>query len=274
MIIDYITDLIRAEFAQPPPVYMQVKITPQEIATLEKECSQSSSFDPLGFRNQIWSSVKERPECRQSVHGKIIALIPLGGKLPPYNLWFRILRTFFQGQRYTIYYLAHPSQRTLPPYQPIGPENINGGYTYPCNPKCIVIYREEDATRVLIHELLHASCSDRYRQGYRPAIAMSAIEVIDRNEAETEAWAELIGCVISVKGRNRAAANAAISKQSAWMRGQNAIVRQFIKDPDAREFPWRYTIGKEEVWKRWGILDTIVPPIDTHRSLCLLSPYL
>lgn len=271
MNVDYIADLVRNEFAKSQPTYTRVQITPNEVAKLAEECGKGSKFDPHGFRNQIWSSVKE-PYCLESAHGKIIALIPPGIDTPPYELWFRILRTFFQGIPYTIFYLAHPSRRSLPLYPPIGPENINGGYTYRCNPHCVVIYREEDATRVLIHELLHAGCSDRYLPFADSHL--SATEILDKNESETEAWAELIGCIFSVKGRSRAAVHAAISKQSAWMRGQNAAVRQFMANPLSKEFPWRYTIGKEEVWRRWGILNTKVQPIDTRGSLCLLSPFL
>jgi hypothetical protein len=101
----------------------------------------------------------------------------------------------------------------------------------------IVIYRAEDATRVLIHELQHASCLDHVEHG------------TDLVEAETEAWAELLYAGLLSQGK-KALFHELVQKQADWMSAQNAEVKKHIK---GRQFPWRYTVGKEEVWERWGL---------------------
>jgi hypothetical protein len=141
----------------------------------------------------------------------------------------------------------------------IRPENINGGYTYPCNPETIMIYRAEDATRVLIHELQHSCCLDDMKLG------------VDQTEAETEAWAELLYIGFLSRG-NKLKLNELLLKQSNWMIKQNRKVRKYIRNT---EFPWRYTIGKEEVWRRWNILckekKSICNNEETLRLTCIPS---
>jgi hypothetical protein len=182
----------------------------------------------------------------------------------PWGLWGRILRLYVEAgtaptppssrkyieagdahashspsKKAKIFFLASPHLRTIPknPRTPIGPPNINGGYTYHCNMETIVIYRAEDATRVLIHELQHASCLDHVENG------------TDLVEAETEAWAELLYAGLLSQGK-KALFHELVQKQADWMSTQNAEVKKHIK---GRQFPWRYTVGKEEVWERWGI---------------------
>ena len=64
----------------------------------------------------------------------------------PWDLWGRILRLFSEPWRksFKIFFLANKSLREFPEGDdPITPENINGGYTYRCDPETIVIYRAE-----------------------------------------------------------------------------------------------------------------------------------
>ena len=109
-----------------------------------------------------------------------------------------------------------------------------------CQPNTIVVYREEDSLRVLIHELQHAGCCDDPKK---------KIEAV---EAETEAWAELIyamlmACSAGLKPE------AAWRIQSSWATGQNKrLINEFgVRTP--ADYAWRYTVGKEGVWRRWGI---------------------
>lgn len=205
-----------------------------------------SPFDPVNLRKEMFVRVFYKKEgtyqVKESPYGKIIALFYNKEQEDdlPWELWFRILRLFYKKRPFTICFLAHPSLREFPKkYTPISPFNINGGYTYPCNPSFICIYRAEDATRVLIHELFHASCSDNHDEG------------IDRVEAKTEAWAELIYCAIITKGNQRSFEKQ-VKKQSGWMSMQNKHLADFHMKT-TQQFPWRYTIGKEEIWQLWGI---------------------
>jgi hypothetical protein len=106
----------------------------------------------------------------------------------------------------------------------------------------IVIYRAEDATRVLLHELQHASCLDHKEHG------------TDLVEAETEAWAELLYAGILSQGK-KPLFYELVRKQADWMQAQNAVVKRHIHHE--RQFPWRYTVGKEEVWRRWGLIQSV-----------------
>ena len=112
------------------------------------------------------------------------------------------------------------------------------------------MYRAEDATRVLIHELQHSCCLDHPEQG------------VDQVEAETEAWAELLYVALLSEGDPETFSQF-LSRQSTWMVTQNDEVKKHMKSATSKgpmikgsemEFPWRYTLGKEEVWRRWGLL--------------------
>jgi hypothetical protein len=245
-LLNQVGEQIRKEFAIPVPKIKNSKIENHEFEILKKESLTDSPFDPINLRKQIFTHVFYKKEgsykVKESSYGKIIALFyntEQEAELP-WELWFRILRLFYKKRPFTICFLAHPSLREFPKKNtPISPFNINGGYTYPCNPSFICIYRAEDATRVLIHELFHASCSDIHEEG------------VDRVEAKTEAWAELIYCAIITKGVQKSFENQ-IKKQCAWMSMQNKHLTNFHMET-SRQFPWRYTIGKEDIWKSWDI---------------------
>ena len=113
-----------------------------------------------------------------------------------------------------------------------------------------MIYRAEDATRVLIHELQHASCLDSTPE-QRAIKGHSSHEHDDALEAETEAWAELLYAAVLSQGK-RAMFLQLVQDQAAWFIEQNEQVKQHMKSPT--QFPYRYTIAKEAVWRRWGLV--------------------
>jgi hypothetical protein len=65
-----------------------------------------------------------------------------------------------------------------------------------------------------------------------------------------------------------------LQRQSEWIIKQNKKVKKHMNNPNSMEFPWRYTIGKEEIWERWGILrkDEMKPVIVVGNSLRLTYP--
>ena len=255
--------MVRGEFKKSEPRQTVADLTADDRAILERECKQNSAFDELNARHEMFEHVitkgNTRPAIRQSREGKIIALLQEEEQAAqiPWNLWFRILRLFYRDNPYRIFLCAHPHRRMFPPKnRKITPLNINGGYTYPCDNSCIVIYRAEDATRVLIHELLHASCTDNTTLG------------VDLIEAETEAWAELLYVGLLSRGIHAVFVRL-IREQSTLMRMQNEYIRRNYIGRDSMEFPWRYTIGKEAVWHRWGILYNGTLPRTNPTSLRL-----
>ena len=64
-----------------------------------------------------------------------------------------------------------------------------------------------------------------------------------------------------------------LQNQSTWIQCQNNRVRNHLKSPMG--FPWRYTIGKEDIWRKWNILPTTSkgrPYISIGNSLRLTHP--
>jgi hypothetical protein len=93
---------------------------------------------------------------------------------------------------------------------------------------------------------------------------------VDDQEAETEAWAELIyGAFMSEGSKSRM--TKWVHDQSSWICAQNKEVAKHLRQP--MDFPWRYTIGKQAVWERWGILsEESVASLPRVTSLRLTMP--
>ena len=237
-------DIVHNEFKKEEPQWLQSHWNDSDAKFLHEECNKDSEFDPTNVRKSLIKNINDSTvlEC---TYGKIHVIYdnPLQKYDIPWGLWGRILRLYSHKKPFKIFFLAGTNTRQFPEGDlPITPYNINGGYTYPCNHVTIVIYRAEDATRVLIHELQHSCCLDNQALG------------IDRVEAETEAWAELIYCALLSRGVHNMFYKL-LQKQSTWIQCQNNRVRNHLKSPMG--FPWRYTIGKEEVWRRWNILQPL-----------------
>ena len=266
-LLDIVSDRVKRDFEIDEPQWENVDMDEKDINFLEGECIKDSKFDPTNKRNKMFNGMTDGSmytviaEC---AYGRILGVFEEPAQIGelPWGLWARILRMFSEPNRkpFKVFFLAHSSPREFPPgKKPISPENINGGYTYRCDPETIVIYRAEDATRVLIHELQHSCCLDRVENS------------LDEIEAETEAWAELFYQAIMSRGQKYMFKDL-IKRQSEWMRKQNEKVKYHMRS--AKDFPWRYTIGKQEVWEKWGILtyDDLKPPIKQVDSLRLTYP--
>ena len=184
-------DIVQNEFKKEEPQWFQSHWNDSDAKFLQEECNKDSEFDPTNVRKSLIKNINDSTvlEC---AYGKIHVIYenPLQKYDIPWGLWGRILRLYsHKGKPFKIFFLAGTNTREFPNGDlPITPYNINGGYTYSCNHETIVIYRAEDATRVLIHELQHSCCLDNHALG------------IDRVEAETEAWAELIYCALLSRG--------------------------------------------------------------------------
>ena len=245
-----VLDLMQSEFAKPAPVWRNIYTLPRaQQQFLERECKKPSAFDPTQRRQSLFRSYQQGKtpfEARECEWGRVIVLYENDHQAVPWELWGRILRCYAAKPNHRpacIYLVASTALREFPRRGPITPQHINGGYTYHGNNQTIMLFRAEDATRVLIHELQHASNLDDLRQD------------VDLIEAETEAWAELLYVGFLSRG-DPSLFRALIEVQGLWMQEQNARVQRHLMGP--RGFPWRYTIGKEDVWRRWGILST--PP--------------
>lgn len=250
--VELLLDRIRQEYQQSPPRWiLSSSIPPALEKWIHQEAHSPSEFDALRLRQGVLHHPNQSIVYATCPYGSLVVYLEKHDLADiPWELWGRILRLCYEGKPFTIYLLAHSTPRRFPslPSLPssssspssssaIKPEHINGGYTYPCRTDTIVIYRAEDATRVLLHELQHASCLDHPEKG------------VDRVEAETEAWAELLYTAFLARG-DPLRWNRIWSRQWAWIQKQNERVRRHIR-PATMEFPWRYTVGKEEVLREW-----------------------
>ena len=254
ILIDTLLEIIREEYKKREPEWKITcnlyHIDKEDISYLLNESKKKSEFDPMNIRIKMieeWEEGKLEMIKGECQYGTIIIILDREIKREdiPWRLWGRILRLYCQknnNKKCKIYILASSNKRFFPKNNgKIRPENINGGYTYTCNLETIMIYRAEDATRVLIHELQHSSCLDDKQKE------------VDDIEAETEAWAELLYIGLLSKGKKEVF-NQLVKKQIEWMCIQNRKVKNHMKNKNSKEFPWRYTIGKEEVWRRWGLI--------------------
>jgi hypothetical protein len=272
-LLQQVSNVIKAEYDNPAPIWDPCLPTKEDLELVKKECITKSEFDPLELRLNMWNAFEDdiaTMYCFDNEYGKLVCFMEDVSQIRdlPLDLWGRILRTFYNKKKeqvkFRIFFLADTTLRKMnSKIEPIGPANINGGYTYRCHPDTIIIYRAEDATRVLLHELFHACCCDNPDFG------------VDIMEAETEAWAELLYCAWLSRGTIHILLDL-IKRQSDYMNKQNKKIAKRIgkKGVENKEFPWRYTIGKQDVWERWGIFNPVelTPKIDVGRSLRLTFP--
>lgn len=203
---------------------------------------QVSPFDPLELRNSLWRDYQRgtaKAEAYTLPNAKLILLNPVKNSVePPWSLWARIFQWLgpsTSGRVWRVFWLPAEQPRLLPPPgEEISSVHINGGYCYPCKPDTIVVYRKEEATRVLIHELLHAACTD-------PQDAD-----LTMREATTETWAELYLVAILSGGKARKAMKL-WSIQSHWIADQNAQLHDQHNVVQPSDYAWRYTLGREVV---------------------------
>lgn len=240
--IDLLLHRIRQEYQRPPPKWVLSSSIPSAHQRwIHQEAQTPSEFDALQLRKNVLQYPSQSVVYATCPYGSLVIYFERYDPADlPWDLWGRILRLFYEGQRFTVYLLASSTPRRFPSSRshpsPVKPEHINGGYTYPCRTDTIVIYRAEDATRVLLHELQHATCLDHH-------------EGVDRVEAETEAWAELLYIALLAKGDPHAWRRS-WARQWSWIQQQNKQVRRHVT-PHSMDFPWRYTLGKEEILRGW-----------------------
>ena len=130
----------------------------EDKKNLEKESHSDSKFDTLQLRKKLYDefvSNKAHTIVKKTNNARVVILTSNSSAHQFSNsfwsLWGRIFQWFgnpTSGSHWQVYLYASDVKRTLPASGPIGPDNLNGGYTFPCKSDCIVIYRYEEATRV------------------------------------------------------------------------------------------------------------------------------
>jgi hypothetical protein len=241
---------IQNEYGKAPPSYKLVQPTNDDISYVLSHANEIDPFDTGRLKRDTGEALlkgeAELLKCSSPGLGTILVVRMREAPFhPPWNTWWRAVRLLTHPVRIVIF--AHPRRRETPPIgQNVEKEHVNGGAAMRCDPKSIVIYRKEEATRVLIHELFHATCSDPYHKE-TPQI-----------EADTEAWAEMLLCGMAARGRV-ASWIKHMRQQIDWSVRQAATVRDRHNVHSFKDYSWRYLVGRLEVWRRLGIPVPSIP---------------
>jgi hypothetical protein len=225
--------------------------TAEELSKAEREATQSQ-FDTKGLKSGVWNAWKRgeyKCICKASSLARVIVFAPAGVE-PNWVAWGRIFQWFGPSKGlWNVTWFAADSKRCFPTAGELGPEHVNGGYTTGCSNEGIYIYRREEVTRVLIHEMMHAACLDENW------------DIPDR-EAMVETWAELILIALKAKGDPKTA-RGLWAKQAAWIANSNARSERHGVN-DETDYAWRYLVGRREMYERLGI--EIPPASSDHPS--------
>ena len=268
-LIHLLETTIEAHRTRRTPGLKEVSPGAHDIQAIRDALADKNVFDVLGLRAEMWGDCSRLRVFRSSDGNHLILLEKRASPVPELKklleLWSLIFAMFsIKGRPARVIWFAHPLKRSAPRRAalPPGPESVNGGYCTRGHPDSIIIYRKEDATRVLIHELLHATGADTH------AVTPTSKD-IPFIEATTEAWAEVIYALL-IDGRE------GLQNQISYAVKQNELLIDIYGGDGAgtpAAYIWRYTIGREECWKRLGIVPggaavQVPHPAD---SLCLTA---
>ena len=238
-----ILDSVREDYKIPKSDWIINSVTEDDITYIRKQSEEVSEWDVAQLRLREWKLLEEGKSDIQSFvspfGGKVIIL----GKNPksPPTSWIRIFRLLGKDKPIRVVWFLSEQKRVAPlSGNPIEAAHINGGFTMRCDTSSVVIYRKEEATRVLIHELLHASCTDPQT---------SQVEYI---EADAEAWAEVILTAIAARGEPHLF-NYLWNIQAQYAVNQALAVKLFHNVYGPKDYAWRYIIGRLYYFKLFGL---------------------
>ena len=255
----------------PASRWVNCKPEPEELAAAETEATTGAQFDRLGLKQGVWQGYKNgtvKLVCKRlGTIARVLVFLPAGVQEPDWNMWGQVFHWFGRAANkkpWKVTYFAAERQREFPEEgQDLGPEHVNGGYTMPCSTHGIFIYRYEEHTRVLIHEMVHAACLDEQEWS------------IPEREAMVETWAELILIALVSKGRPLTAKRLWVA-QSHWIADTNWKAKHVNNTHDLTDYAWRYLVGREQMYQRLGVALPAPRPVHGRmaRSLRFTHPML
>uniref|UniRef100_A0A6C0D757 Uncharacterized protein n=1 Tax=viral metagenome TaxID=1070528 RepID=A0A6C0D757_9ZZZZ len=245
---------------KPIEQFIDSDIKQHDIDIFKNEANQESPFDKLNLKKHmydLYTQGKASIVSKKISNARVCIVTENVKEFYPWNTWstvFQWMGVPKDSSFWQIYIYSSKVKRVLPNEGPIGPEHLNGGYTYACKSDCIVIYRYEEATRVLIHELLHASCTDNMNNS------------VELREAATEMWAELFLVTILAKGNYKKTLEL-WNIQDHYIQDLNYSVKTFHSVTSAQDYGARYTTLREDILDNFKLyLDISYKPKRTHMS--------
>ena len=244
LVLQEIVNNVKKQYELPPVRWTDAVPTEEDMEILQKEALAKNDFDKINFRKEMWDALQSGDAeliCRMCNYGKVIVICIKDTDLGiSWATWGRILQGFgATGVR--ICWYANPRKRLLPAEgHAVGPEHVNGGYTMPCEVTSVVIYRLEEATRVLIHEMFHATCTDHDH------------DPTEIKEAKTETWAELFLIAYAAKGRP-ALAERLWNNQANWIQEVNNALVESHGVRSLANYSARYTLARVEQLQKQGL---------------------
>ena len=249
-------EAIKHDFETPLPPHKDTSASTsvEDLQWINQNAEDDDPFDTLRLKKQMIDAVQTNKaflQTRVCALGTILVLTfePIEERI--WTFWWHCIRLICPGKHVRVVFYLHPKGRDLPPKgTAIESQHINGGLTMRCDAKTVVVYRKEEATRVLIHELFHANCSDPYEKDTQFL------------EADTEAWAEIFLCAALAKG-NKKEFEKLLHEQFLYALEQTEYLQKNHNVESPQQYAWRYTVGRLEVWKRLGF----TMPHGTKRSV-------
>jgi len=260
---------IRDVFALPEPIWQAVAADAAMLNYIRGRAEEPAFVDPANTRSQLYSALQQGlasvvvRECtcslgRNASWGARVVYVSespypaVAAAEVPWSTWGRIFQLFGAPKsgapKWEVIVFASSRERTFPPEGTLlAPEHINGGSAYRCEPASILIVRREEMTRVLIHELLHAGCTDNPNQ------------TVPQIEAQTEAWAEWFLTAIMARGQQPRFCEL-WPKQVAYAEKQAAICLERKNIQNAQDYGCRYITDRIQAWKDLGLYPTCPLP--------------
>jgi hypothetical protein len=179
-------------------------------------------------------------------------------------------------------FVAHPAKRMLPPAgTPLAADHVNGGVTFMAD-EGVLVYRTEDARKVLVHELLHLYNYDTSLRG-NIAVEQTVVDTFNiqllpggpKHLGLSECYIDAMACFLQAAwaGRwtrraHRAALDRHISGVAARVAAHSGVF-SFPWSPASRRFreathAFSYYVCKAALW---GHLEAVVLGLPTDPPL-------
>jgi hypothetical protein len=258
-------DMATNVWAMPEEQWIGDSPRQEDIEILRREAAGESNIDDgnlLGEMIRAWERGEAELHVRELPGRTRLVFLGTQGQLDqiPWLLWTRIFQAIGHPVGYTLLY-ANPKKRDFPSVagEPIAAKHMNAGYSFICQKHTVVVYRFEEATRVLLHELLHTACFDS-------ELPVEALE------ASTEAWTEVLLCALLSKGK-RATFMRMWKQQVSWILAQTAYLESTWAIKTPADYAWRYTVGRHAILVEKGFMKSFkVLPAVTGLSLRFTTP--